>query len=130
MEVLKTKETKQKKIRIVLQIDKSTTIVIVFGPECRLQLSQTVVFVLKEIFSFLSPGVKFKFIYIFGQVEFQVIPIQYSRTEELKSRRTEERTEREKNDTFDVNAVAPYASDPVFGFGAGLGIHGGVGVVD
>jgi len=52
------------------------------------------------------------------------------RTEELKSRRTEERTEREKNDTFDVNAVAPYASDPVFGFGAGLGIHGGVGVVD
>jgi len=85
MEVLKTKETKQKKIRIVLQIDKSTTIVIVFGPECRLQLSQTVVFVLKEIFSFLSPGVKFKFIYIFGQVEFQVIPIQYSRTEEPKN---------------------------------------------
>lgn len=124
-----------------MQIDKSTTIVTVYG----LQLSQTVLFVMKEIFSFSFAWRKIQIrIRIFGQLECQVIrfpahiiPVPRTKepnnqtTEESKNQRTEEpnSTEREKNDRcFGVNAVAPYASDLVFGFGAGLGIHGGVGV--
>jgi len=104
----------------------------------------------KKSFLFLSPGVKFKFVYAYSAnwnaKWFDSQPISYQcqepknrtteqpnnqTTDESKNQRTEEpnSTEREKNDRcFGVNAVAPYASDLVFGFGAGLGIHGGVGV--